>query len=162
GVSNLQKMEEFIEAFDVLASEMYDSVTGPGGSRAQEQFIVNIIGHAESPPEFNTESFHGQLEVMANSNFKLYDLGDFLYRLGEHGDLLCSSETANEAKRCYDEFIVGCVHGDDAKIGEHPDATGMNVYIPYRARNALDEYASTKLAQDTMWDEFLSEVSLGL
>jgi hypothetical protein len=120
--------------------------------------IVNIIGHAESPPDFNTESFHGQLELQANSPFKLYDVGDFLDRLIEHGDLLCSPDTAKQAKILYDDVIVGCIHGDNSKIGEHPDASGMNVYIPYRARNSLNQYSSTRLAQDTMWDEFLSEI----
>jgi hypothetical protein len=158
GVSDLNKITDFIEAFDELSNELYESVTGSGEHSAEEQLIVRIIGHAESPPDFNTESFHGQLEVWANSPFKLYDLGDFLDRLLEYGDRLCFKETAKQAKILYQEVIVGCVHGDDAKIGEHPDASGLNVYIPYRTLNYLDEYASTRLAQDTMWDDFLNEV----
>lgn len=53
------------------------------------------------------------------------------------------------------------MHGVNTHLGEHPDAQGLDIYIPYRNNRYDSRYAETKLAQDTMWDDFLVEVHWG-
>jgi hypothetical protein len=90
--------------------------------------------------------------------YYLYDLGDFVDRLIIYGDRLCSKETAEEFKMLFEGVIINCNHGENAKLGEHPDAQGLDIYIPYRNGRYSSQYSETLLAQDTLWDEFLLEI----
>jgi hypothetical protein len=159
GVSRLDAAADFVAAMDTLALELYEAVTGPQEHLAEEQLQVQVLGHPETPPDRCTETFTGCSAFMARTPFKMFDVGDFLQRLYDHGDRLCDPETAEAALEAYRELIAGNVHGDNWLAGEHPDATGLSIYIPYQVRSFyLEEYRTTRFAQDTHWDEFLAEV----
>jgi len=158
GAADLGRLPAFSAAFDRLSRALLSNVTGPGGDPARKQFFADVLGHPESPPAKNTESFHGQCALTGNNPFRLYDVGDLLYRLETYGGLLCDPATVKEAIQRYDAVITGCVHGENAAIGEHPDATGLELFIPSADGKYLDQYADTRFARDTGWDEFLRAV----
>ncbi|MCK4717625.1 MAG: hypothetical protein KAT70_03060 [Thermoplasmata archaeon] len=89
----------------------------------------------------------------------MYDLGDLANRLAEHGGLLCNPTTAGRVSTLLDQCVVACAHGEDFRMGEHPDATGMTIYMPYRSTNYNALYDSTRFAGDTTWNEVLREVT---
>jgi hypothetical protein len=61
-------------------------------------------------------------------------------------------------KEKYENYIIECTHGSDFKLGEHPDATGADIYLPYRNGKFDPQYSDIKISMDTYWDEFLKEV----
>ena len=159
-VINLKNIAPLYEALVDLAEELYASVEGVGSGQtaAERQLILSVIGHMETPSEFNTESFSGQMDFIGLATFTMYDLGDFVNRLADNGALLCSAETARSVKERLDNVVVACVHGDSEAAGEHPDAHGLSVYLPYRGTEYQPDYEFTRFAQDSMWDEFLREI----
>ncbi len=156
--SDLSKIEGLKESFSKLCQELFDSVTGKNETLAERQLVLEIIGPSTGPPEQNTETFSGQSDFIRLGIYYFYDLGDFVDRLIEFGNRLCSKETAMEFKDLFESVVVACTHGDDAKLGEHPDAHGLDVYLPYRNGKYDTRYDETKITQDTLWDEFLNEI----
>jgi hypothetical protein len=155
---DLKVLDALKESFIDLSIELYDSLNGDNAQMVQKQLIQNVIGPTNSPPEENTESFSGQSDYIGLGLYYNYDLGDFVTRLIEHGDFFCNPETAEEFLTVYDNYIINIVHGEDFTKGEHPDATGSNIYIPYRNGKYKSEYDGLILSEDTMWDEFLKIV----
>ena len=154
-VANLTNFVGIKDALDVMAQELLDAVTSGNSELAKRQMILGVIGHTEEPPELNTESFSGSMDFVGLTVFTLYDVGDLTSRLIKNGSLLCSPETAAYVNELYSEAILACVHGDNYHMGEHPDATGLTLHLPYRDRDNYNEYKGTLFAKDTMWDEFL-------
>lgn len=160
-VVDLTRISPLKDALTMLADELYMSVEGVGEGQtlAERQMILEVVGHSESPPELNTESFSGELDFIGMATYTIYDLGDLVDRLIDYGSLLCSEGTAREVKNRLDDVIVGCVHGNDRTLGEHPDAHGLSIYIPYRMTEYMPSYESTRFAQESLWDEFLKDVN---
>jgi hypothetical protein len=156
--SDLTKLKDLKTSFTLLAEELYYNVTGPNSELAVRQLINQVLGPATNTPELTTESFAGQPDYLGLGLHYLFDLGDFVDRLILYGDKLCSKETAEEFKILFEDVIINCNHGEDAKMGEHPDAQGLDIYIPYRNGRYNSLYSETRIAQDTLWDDFLLEV----
>ena len=158
GAFRLDHHDELKDSMDALSRELYESVTGDNEVLAERQLILDIIGTPGSHPDLNTESFSGQPELCMKNGWKLYDMYDLCERLAERGDLLCNNETARTVLGVLDQMIIACSHGEDHLKGEHPDAHGLTIHVPFRTTNMMDLYLETSWARDTYWDEFLLEV----
>lgn len=156
--SDLTKMANLKDSFSKFAEELYESVIGGNEVLAERQLILEVLGPSTGTPETTTESFTAQSDFIGLGIYYLYDLGDFVERLIEYGDQLCGKETAQEFLEAFSELVVECTHGDNAMLGEHPDAHGLDIYFPYRNGKYDNRYDETALAQDTLWDDFLKEV----
>ncbi|MDG6221548.1 MAG: hypothetical protein QCI38_08915, partial [Candidatus Thermoplasmatota archaeon] len=113
-------------------------------------------------PDSNTDSFSGQMDFVGLGVYCFYDMGDMLARLVEHGGLLCDPILAQSVLGLYEQAVVGCVSGDDWMMGEHPDATGLTIYAPFRKTTyevSITNYSTVLFTKDTMWDEFMAEIS---
>lgn len=155
---DLGRIEGLKDSFDQLSQELYSSVTGAREVLAERQLIAQVIGSNSEPPEHNTESFTGQRDFLGGGYMHYYDLYDFVYRLSEHGDLLCNKTTATTFLELLDEMIVSSVHGENFLIGEHPDAHGVDIFLPYRNKQYNSNYDLILVSEETMWDDFLKEV----
>jgi len=163
-VADLTKIAELKEAVDTMAVELLaqvDEIAG-GETVAERELILSVIGHSETPPDMNTESFSGQMDFIGVSQFTLYDLGDFTERLSTEPQMpLCSAGVTDLVMQELDRVVVGCVHGDGSNQGEHPDAHGLTIYIPYRSSEYQESYESTRFARESSWDEFIKAVPWG-
>ena len=105
----------------------------------------------------NTESFSGQMDFVGLGTMTVYDLGDFAYRLSTYGYLLCDQDQAAQLEEKVNHAVLHLRHGDNRAGGQHTDAHGLSIFIPYRGMEYQAAYGQTRLAQDTMWDEFLQD-----
>ena len=162
-VVSLESISLLVDRVALLAEELLSSISGVAGGQtlAERQLVLSVIGHNEASPDMCTESFSGQLDFVGLATFPLYDLGDFVRRLADGGNLLCSQENATRVAELLDDVVVGFVHGNRSQAGEHPDAHGLSIYIPFRSSEYMEEYENTLFAEDTLWDEFLKKVPWG-
>ena len=93
--------------------------------------------------------------------FVNYDLLDFIDQR-ETCDInqLCQPTTLRQVRDAASAAIIAERHGTDEAKGQHVDAHGLSIWLPYRYTEYRDTYESTRFAQDTSWDEFLQTVNM--
>ncbi|MDG6221494.1 MAG: hypothetical protein QCI38_08630, partial [Candidatus Thermoplasmatota archaeon] len=72
----------------------------------------------------------------------------------------CNVTTATRVMEAVNETVFGYVCGTDYIYGEHPDAHGIHIYLPYRSTEYLVQYDNVSFSQDTLWDEFIKAIYL--
>ncbi len=157
-VFNLTHLAMLGDTVDALAEALLAQVTGPGGRLFREAFI-NAVGISETPEEMHTESFSGMLDFIGISSYTNYDLYDLCVRLSESALLGVDGEAA-AVMEAVERVIVIEHHGTDASKGEHPDAHGVAIYLPYRNTEYNANYEQIAFAKDTQWDELFVAIWL--
>jgi hypothetical protein len=144
---------------DDLGSELRASLTGLGKVLSQRQLIDRVIGSQQAPPETCTQAFSGQPDWLGLGTFTNYDLVDLLDQL-EKCDIhqLCERATLDAVRAAAEACIVAERHGTDSSQGQHVDAHGMSIYLPYRSEEYRASYETRAFAMDTSWDEFLRTI----
>lgn len=151
-VYNLSNMDNLTAAVDALASKLLGKVSGIG-SLVNREAVTRAIGQADTPESMNTESFSGMLDFIGISVYTNYDLYDFCSRLKQTLLLNVDAE-AQAVMDNIEQVITAEYHGTNSADGEHPDAHGIAIYIPYRNTEYNSNYEKIAWAQDTQWDEF--------
>ena len=159
-VLNLSGIGRLATVLGQLSKELYLNVSEECENETmnERELILEVIGDTQAPPEYNTESFSGENELLGVSFYSFFDIVDFVHRLGMYGQNLCSHEALLEVEVAIGDVVMDYTCGDDYLVGEHPDAHGIHVYIPCRGTEYRDEYDFTSFAADTNWDEFLKSV----
>jgi len=157
---DLSKVGALAEASDKLATEILQRVNGVGQVPAERNLINNVISTPERHPEQYTESFSGMMDWIGVSSYTNYDLSDFAYQLSKpSAGLLATGGTCQMVQALVNEVVIALAHGTTASLGEHVDANGISIYIPYRSSEYNPKYEETAFAQDTNWDEFINAVT---
>jgi len=155
---NLSGIPQLVEAVDTLGVALHDLLKGPGGPLLRSTIINVVIGSQQTPPEFNTQAFSGQMDWLGLATFTNYDLEDFAFRLGRRVPQV-NSELVESIQELVEEVVMKCRHGTDPDKGEHPDAHGISIWIPLRNSEWRESYTETLFAEETSWDEFIRELS---
>ncbi|MCD6383970.1 MAG: hypothetical protein J7L88_05865 [Thermoplasmata archaeon] len=158
---NLTLIPALVEAVDQLAQVMLDYLRGIRGEVYRSVLINGVIGSPQLPPEYNTQSFSGQMDWLGLATFTNYDLKDFAIQIEKSGAFpkLDEGVILKNIKSLVDATVMEVRHGTDPSKGEHPDAHGISIWLPFRRNEYRDSYEECLLAQDTAWDEFLLDLS---
>jgi len=154
-VYNLSHMDDLKVAVDTLAKKLVDKVSGLG-AMVNREAVTKAVGQSDTPESMNTESFSGMLDFIGISVYTNYDLYDFCNRLQQSVILNVDTE-AQAVKDCVEQVITAEYHGTNSGEGEHPDAHGIAIYLPYRNTEYNAAYEEIAWAKDTQWDEFFKE-----
>ena len=158
---DLSAIPDLVAAVDGLGLELEQSLTGLRRLVNHAQLVNRVIGSPQLPEEYCTESFSGQPDYVGQGTFVNYDLLDFVDQL-EKCDInqLCQPTTLRQVRDAASAVIIAERHGTDEAKGQHVDAHGLSIWLPYRYTEYRDTYESTRFAQDTSWDEFLQTVNM--
>ncbi len=156
---DLGRVEALALAVDQLGSELRSSLTGLGKVLGQRQLIDRVIGSQQEPAQFCTQAFSGQPDWLGQGVFTNYDLLDLVVQLEKcRARPLCEQGTLDAVRAAFEACIVAERHGTDASQGQHVDAHGMSIYLPYRSEEYRASYETRAFAMDTTWDEFLRTI----
>ena len=118
-----------------------------------------------APPDNSSgmlsESFSGQLDWMGAASYTNFDLYDFCEKLETAPILNGVDAYTAEVKKGVTDAVVAEHHGTDATAGEHPNAHGLSIYVPWRKSEYNSAYEGTLFAKDTSWDEFIKALWFG-
>jgi hypothetical protein len=158
---DLSAVPDLVAAVDRLGLELERSVTSVGRTMSHAQLVNRVIGSPQSPEEYCTESFSGQPDFVGQGTWVNYDLLDFVEQL-DKCDIheLCSESTLDEVRQAASTAIIAERHGTDEALGQHVDANGLSIWLPYRSTEYRDSYEDLRFAHDTSWDEFLKAVNI--
>jgi hypothetical protein len=158
---DLDQVPALVGAVDRMGLELERSVTGLGRAIGHAQLVNRVIGSPQSPEQYCTESFSGQPDYIGQGTFVNYDLLDLVLQLEKcNVRELCSQETLDAVKAAASAVIIAERHGTDEAIGQHVDANGLSIWLPYRSTEYRTTYELLRFSQDTSWDEFLRAVNL--
>lgn len=158
---DLDQIPSLVAAVDELGLELERSVTSLGRTMSHAQLVNRVIGTPQAPEEYCTESFSGQPDYICQGTFVNYDLLDLVTQLDKCNiNELCEASTLDQVREAAAAAIIAERHGTDEAKGQHVDAHGLSIWLPYRSTEYRDTYEDRKFAQDTSWDEFLRAVNL--
>ena len=156
---DLAQVETLALAVDRMGGELRASLTGLGKVLGQRQLINRVIGSQQEPAEYCTQGFSGQPDWLGQGVFINYDLLDLVVQLEKcAAHPLCEQSTLDAVKSAFGACVIAERHGTDASQGQHVDAHGMSIYLPYRSEEYRASYETRAFAMDTTWDEFLRTI----
>ena len=156
---DLSKARDLALAVDRMGSELKDSLTGLGKVLGQRQLIDRVIGVQSEPASMCTQAFSGEPDWVGKGVFVQYDLLDLVAQLEKcRAHPLCEKATLDAVKLAASAAILAERHGTDASQGQHVDAHGLSIWLPYRSTEYRPSYDTRAFAMDTSWDEFLRSI----
>jgi len=149
---NLSRVGNLTNVTSKLSDFLVGRLLGPGMTASRD---------ATSRSLFLSESFSGQLDWIGASSYTNFDLYDFCDKLETAPILNGVKAYTAEVKKAIPDVIFAEHHGTDATAGEHPNAHGISIYVPFRRSEYNEKYESIMFAKDTSWDEFIKALWFG-
>jgi len=108
-----------------------------------------------------TQSFSGGYDFFGATYYPTYvDVYDFARAIRRHSPNVWVRQAALQVMNAVEKTVLLNRHGSHVLRGEHPDAYGVSVYLPYRKWVYDKQYETLAFAQDTQWDEFIASLWL--
>lgn len=139
GAINLSMISQVVQIIDNLSKQLMEN---------RLKIFLPIVF-------LKTQKFSGAFDYIGYTFYPYVDVYDFSKNLADIVPYEEIKETSYNLLDSIEKAVLVERHGKYRFLGEHPNAHGLSVYLPYRRINYSPEYEKLDFSVDTGWDDFI-------